>query len=322
MSATVNESRELLETRNLHGFLKLFAAESILLMAQDGAGYCTQKILPAILREMFTANRVAAESVVLLWRLIRSGQLLVVENDILQAINERIDSSIAELDGPGALPAAKLRTYAPELLEQEPSGPIRVASKPPSLAISMKRIVIGSSYKMGFMDMSDAFNFKKNLCASSQELEFLKAVRQFFPNLHAYPNLPLRNFINLESMGALADDSMRRFCWGSQVDVLLCTEDEDPVAGIELDSAHHDKTEAQDRDELKNKLFKLAGVPLVRIRPVDTSNARAEDFYDLLMAEAEALDALRPRRLRPRRNHDMLVPADVQVRKYQGATTS
>ena len=100
----------------------------------------------------------------------------------------------------------------------------------------MKRIVIGSSYKMGFMDMSDAFNFKKNLCASSQELEFLKAVRQFFPNLHAYPNLPLRNFINLESMGVLADDSMRRFCWGSQVDVLLCTEDEDPVAGIELDS--------------------------------------------------------------------------------------
>ena len=133
MSATVNELRELLDARNLHGFLKLFAAEGILLMAQDGAGYCTQKILPAILREMFTANRVAAESVVLLWRLMRSGQLLVVENDILQAINERIDPSIAELDGPGALPAAKLRMYAAELLEPEPSRPIRVASKPPSL---------------------------------------------------------------------------------------------------------------------------------------------------------------------------------------------
>lgn len=182
----------------------------------------------------------------------------------------------------------------------------------------MKRIVIASAYQMGRMDASDAFSFKKNLCASSQEGEFLRAVRQFFPSLRAYPNLPLRNFIDLDALGPLADESMRRYCWGSQVDVLLCTEDEDPVAGIELDSVHHDNEATQERDMLKNRLFKLAAIPLIRIRPANTANARAEDFYDLLMAEADSLDALRPRRLRPRRNHDMLVPAETYVRRFDG----
>lgn len=190
MRATVNDLRELLDARDLLGFLQLFSAEGTLLMAQSGASQCTQRQLPAILREMLTANRVTAEPLVLLWKLVRSGQLMVVENDILQAINERIDTAIAELDGPGAPPAAKLRIYASELPEQELSRPIREAPSPPSPVISMKRIIIGSSYKMGFMDMSDALNFKKNLCASSQELEFLRAVRQFFPNLRAYPHLP------------------------------------------------------------------------------------------------------------------------------------
>jgi hypothetical protein len=93
-----------------------------------------------------------------------------------------------------------------------------------------------------------------------------------------------------------------------------CTTDEDPVMGIELDSVHHDSDEVGERDGLKNLLFKLAGLPLVRIRAADTKAVRAEDFYDLLMAESNTLDTLRPRRLRPRRTHDFLVPAEVVSR--------
>ncbi|MBK8358716.1 MAG: hypothetical protein IPL15_06920 [Comamonadaceae bacterium] len=66
---------------------------------------------------------------------------------------------------------------------------------------------------------------------------------------------------------------------------------------------------------MKDELFALAAIPLLRVRADDTANVRAEDFYDLLVADSETLDRLRPRRLRPRRNHDMLVPAEVQVRR-------
>lgn len=71
---------------------------------------------------------------------------------------------------------------------------------------------------------------------------------------------------------------------------------------------------ATERDELKNLLFKFAGLPLVRIRADDEKAVRAEDFYDLLMAESTTLDALRPRRMRSRRTHDFLVPAESATR--------
>lgn len=317
MSSTVQDLRGLLEARDLPGFLKLYEAERIRFLGQPGLWQCTQRILPTILRELFSASRAPAECVVHLWRMVRSGHLLMVDTDVLEAINARIDQALTELEGPTAMPAQKLHTYEEAIAEPAPPPAVRSQAAEP--AVAMRRIVIGSAYAMGVVSMSDAFNFKKNLCASSQELEFLKAVRQFFPGFRAYPNLPLRNFIDLDALGTFADDEMRRFCWSSQVDVLLCTEDEDPVAGIELDSLHHDNGDAQERDALKNRLFQLAGVPLVRIRADDTSNVRAEDFYDLLVAEKDTLEALRPRRLRPRRNHDMLVPAEVQVRKYAGA---
>lgn len=59
---------------------------------------------------------------------------------------------------------------------------------------------------------------------------------------------------------------------------------------------------------------KLAGVPLIRVRAAGTQAFRAEDFCDLLLAESKTLDALRPRRLRPRRSHDFLVSAEVASR--------
>jgi len=90
--------------------------------------------------------------------------------------------------------------------------------------------------------------------------------------------------------------------------VLLCTADGDPVAGIELDSVHHDTDHATERDELKNLHFNLSA-PLIRIRAGDEKRVRAEDFYDLLMSESKTLDAIRPRRFRPRRTHDFLVTA-------------
>lgn len=314
MSATVAEMREFLENKDLLGFLRLYDLHGLFLMNQPGAGQCTQRLLPALCRELLARNLVRSEELILLWKLIRSGQLLVIDNDILHVVNERIDQALLDSNSSLPVPAPRLRLYA-----QEAPGPAtpRSAQVPQRLpeSLPMERVVISSTFTFGFYGISDAFNFKKNLCASSQEREFLKAVRQYFPSLRVYPNLPLRNFIDLDALDGLADEQMRRFCWSSQVDALLCTEDEDPIAGIELDSPYHDEAGARERDAMKGKLFAIAGVPLVRIRAGDTSNIRAEDFYDLLLAQSDTLAELRPRQLRPRRNHDMLVPAGTRVHR-------
>lgn len=176
----------------------------------------------------------------------------------------------------------------------------------------MQRVVVSSSFCIGPVRMTDSLSFKKNLCLSSQEREFLKAVRQYFPSFWAYPNVALRNFIDVDGFIGRLSDRHRTFSWSAQVDVLLCTDDEDPVAAFELDSVHHDNEDAAERDHLKDERLGLAGLPLIRIRPSDTRNVRAEDFFDLLCAQHQELDKLRPRRLRPRRVHDMLVPADAQ----------
>lgn len=274
----------------------------------------TQRVFPPLLRDAFKAKRLAASDIVLLWRLVRDSRLLLVENDLLVGINLRINDAIKVAEPGTKLPVQALATFDDLKSSDAPRRPgmpnstVDAGSVP---VTEVKRIAVGSTFSFGTWSAVDAFDFRKNVCASQQEYEFLRAVRQYFPSLQAYPNQPLRNFIDIEKLEGTVPLRARNYAWLAQVDVLLCTADEDPVMGIELDSVHHDSEEVAERDELKNLLFKLAGLPLVRIRAGDTKAVRAEDFYDLLMAESKTLDTLRPRRLRPRRTHDFLVPAEV-----------
>lgn len=268
----------------------------------------TQRVLPTQLREAFKAERLAPPTIVLLWQLVRESRLLLVEDDLMVAINLRIDEALKEVAPSGALPAPRLVTF--EELQESRECPPRRAAPARVAAVEMRRVAVVSAFTIGTWSAVDAFDFRKNACASQQEREFLKAVRQYFPSLRAYPNLPLRNFIDIDKLEGTVPLRTRGYAWSAQVDVLLCTVDEDPIAGFESDSVHHDTEDARERDELKNLLFKLAGLPLVRIRADDERAVRAEDFYDLLMAESKTLDVIRPRRMRPRRTHDMLVPAE------------
>lgn len=313
MSPAAETLRELLEAANVDGFLMAYAHYRTQHAGEPAVATLTQRVLPQLLREAFKYGRVTPKAVVTLWRMVRDNRLLVVENDILVAVNERIDAALAAVEPATTRPATPLVTFRDV---EEPTVrkrvPVKAGSSPlaPDRVVEVKRVAIVSTFSLGVWSASDAFDFRKNVCASQQEREFLLAVRQYFPSLMAYPNMPLRNFIDIEKLEDTVPMRARSFAWSAQADVLLCTADEDPVAGIELDSVHHDTEEAAERDELKNLLFRLAGIPLVRIRADDTKTVRAEDFYDLLMAESDALDTLRPRRLRPRRNHDFLVPAE------------
>lgn len=310
MTPAAENLRVLLEAHDLDGFLRAYEGYRQQHTVEPVVTALSQRVFPALLRSELEEDRLAASTLVHLYRLVRSGRLVLVEEDLLIGINLRIDDAMRQVDPAASTPAPPLLTgedvkeKAARWSPASAGGSLRLA------ATEMKRIAVVSTFTMGTWSAVDAFDFRRNLCASQQEREFLRAVRQFFPSLQAYPNVPLKNFIDVEKLGAMVPARVRQYAWLAQADVLLCTADEDPVAGIELDSVHHDTEEAAERDELKNMLFKLAGLPLVRIRANDEKAVRAEDFYDLLMAESTALDAIRPRRMRPRRTHDFLVPAE------------
>lgn len=306
MSPAAEKMREHLEARELTAFLQAYEQYRDTKAWEPALTALTQRVFPPLLREALGHDRLNASAIVRLYCLIRGGRLLLVENDLLTEINRRIDAAFAEAEPATSRPVPPLLTFD-EVAEK---GARRTISPPPLRATEVKRVAIVSAFSIETWSNVDAFDFRRNVCASQQEREFLRAVRQFFPSLRAYPNIPLRNFIDLGKLEALVPIRTHRYGWSAQVDILLCTDDEDPVAGIELDSVFHDSEEAIERDQLKNTLFKLSGLPMIRIRADDEKAVRAEDFYDLLVAEAEALDALRPRRMRPRRTHDFLVPAE------------
>lgn len=306
MSPAAEKMREHLEVRELAAFLQAYEQYRDAKAWEPALTALTQRVFPPLLREALKQDSLSASAIVRLYHLIRGGRLLLVENDLLTEINRRIDTAFAEAEPATSRPVPPLLTFD-EVAEKSTR---RTVSPPPLRATEVKRVAIVSAFSIETWSNVDAFDFRRNVCASQQEREFLRAVRQFFPSLRAYPNVPLRNFIDLGKLEALVPIRTHRYGWSAQVDILLCTDDEDPVAGIELDSVFHDSEEAIERDQLKNTLFKLAGLPMIRIRADDEKAVRAEDFYDLLVAEAEALEALRSRRMRPRRTHDFLVPAE------------
>ncbi|CAN7494085.1 DUF2726 domain-containing protein [Polaromonas sp. LjRoot131] len=306
-----------LEADDLEGFLAAYENYVLTVVFEPAAIPLTQVALPSALRRGFEKGSITALTLVTLWRLVLNGSLLLVEDDLRDMINQNIDGALKTLTTPTSDSPAKALPTIVETAQKLPDSVRRYRKPTPTPECSqIKRISIISTFSIRAWSASDALDFRRNLCLSNQEREFLRAIRQYFPSMQSYPNIPLRNFINLDEIGLSIPTSFREFAWQSQVDTLLCTCDEDPVAGFELDSSWHDNEGAARRDDIKNKLFQLAGLPLFRIRPADPHLVRAEDFYDLLNAEP-ALETIRPRRMRPRRSHDGLAPESAEtVRRW------
>lgn len=305
--------RRRLKADDLDGFLKAYEQYMLKVAYEPAAIPITQVDFPAALRRTLERGTVATETLVTLSRLVLHGHLLLIDDDLRELVNHHIAAAREHI----ARTTTNLRLeQLPIYVRPEKKSPdayrVNRGSMSTDGAFQMKRISITSRFSIRCWSASDAFDFRRNLCASNQEREFLRAIRQYFPSMQAYPNIPLHSFVNLDDLGPCIPISFREFALKSRVDILVCTCDEDPVAGFELDSSWHDNGDAARRDDIKNKLFQLAGLPLFRIRHIDPSAVRAEDFYDLLSAEPD-LATLRPRRLRPRRSHDGLVPENAET---------
>jgi hypothetical protein len=322
MSPAAENLRVLLENRDIDGYLHAYEvySEQAAFSFEPGVTALSQRVFPSVLRRAFLEDRVEPATVVRLYRMAATSRLVLVENDLILGINLRVNDAMRQVEPETPTPVRPLATVEevpPRDIRWSPADTARAYNV---AATEVKRVAVVSTFAFGTWSAVDAFDFRRNACASQQEREFLQAVRQFFPSLQAYPNVPVKNFIDIDRLESTLPERVRSAAHHAHVAVMLCTRDEDPVAGIELKMP--DGGGDAEQCNMKNLLFKLAGLPLIRIQAGDATAVRAEGFYDLLMAESKVLDTLRPRRLRPRRAHDFLVPAQTASRSNMAAASA
>lgn len=116
----------------------------------------------------------------------------------------------------------------------------------------------------------------KGLFASKLEYFIYKAVVCMFPNYLVIPNMSLNAIFKYDEMKAVLAAEDFKYYLNAQVDLCVVSVINNfPVIAFEVDSAFHDSPESLRRDERKNRVFALGGVPLVRLRP--TGRATQEE---------------------------------------------
>ena len=200
MTPAAENLRSLIESRDIDGFLVALDDYRQRNVIEPAVTALTQRVLPPMLRQAFQEERLQPATLVRLYRMVRSSRLLLVEDDLLVGINLRINDAVRQVEPETITPVTPLVT-------REDVRPKAVRWSPPDAAdgrsvaaTGVKRVVIVSAFSFGTWSAVDAFDFRRNACASQQEREFLRAVRQFFPSLQAYPNMPLKNFIDIDKL--------------------------------------------------------------------------------------------------------------------------
>lgn len=108
----------------------------------------------------------------------------------------------------------------------------------------------------------------KGLFASKLEYFIYKAVVCMFPNYLVIPNISLNAIFKYDEMKTVLAAEDFKYYLNAQVDLCVASVVNNyPVIAFEVDSAFHDSPESLRRDERKNRVFALGGVPLVRLRP-------------------------------------------------------
>lgn len=174
--------------------------------------------------------------------------------------------------------------------------------------IRTKRVVQVTDYQWGTYSVSDALGLRQSVFRSQQEKCFLRALSLRFPGLTALPNYPLDQIADLGKLQSVLDAETIKFGRRCRIDALLVIPDEgDPVAAFELDSSFHDSVEAKRRDQLKDRLLQVVGVPLFRLRAKESLTMDTDEWYTLLTEEIVDQVSCGDR-IRSRRIYSSLVP--------------
>lgn len=117
----------------------------------------------------------------------------------------------------------------------------------------------------------EIFPFKYKYILSNCEYRFYNTLK-IFTDSKGYlicPKVGLKDLFDVTIQGK---EYMKY--WGKiskkHIDFLICDDKLHPLCAIELDDSSHNKAEAKENDEFKNKLFAVANLPLYRIPTAKT----------------------------------------------------
>jgi very-short-patch-repair endonuclease len=104
---------------------------------------------------------------------------------------------------------------------------------------------------------------------SSHERKTLDILRMALPGYEVFPNMRLADVIK-------ADKYLFNQIKGFHLDFVICDQNSNIVAAVELDDPTHDNQKAQERDAKKDAWLRKADIKLIRIRnPDEANNIRA-----------------------------------------------
>lgn len=109
------------------------------------------------------------------------------------------------------------------------------------------------------------------LFKSKLESEFYQALKNVFPTYFIYPNVALSNIFNFDEIQCYLGAESKSYFFKAVVDFVVYdpVDNHNPKYFFEVDSAYHDSDKAKRNDALKDDIFSIANIGLIRIRPGD-----------------------------------------------------
>jgi hypothetical protein len=103
---------------------------------------------------------------------------------------------------------------------------------------------------------------------SQNEYKFYCEFVHLFPHHMVVPNMALQSVFRYEVMKGLLSSEDFRYYLMAQVDICIINlKDFRPRYAFEIDSVFHDSQEQMVRDDRKDRIFRVGGVPFIRMRP-------------------------------------------------------
>jgi hypothetical protein len=133
----------------------------------------------------------------------------------------------------------------------------------PLLERESKHAIIGRIVRtQGTSAVKQVFN-------SQREFSIYQVIVQLCPNHLVFPNSSLQSIMNYDRMKDLVDQADFGYYLRASVDLVVVSSTTYlPMLAFEVDSVWHDTEKQQERDDRKDGLFAVAGIPFMRLRPV------------------------------------------------------
>jgi len=109
---------------------------------------------------------------------------------------------------------------------------------------------------------------RTSLFKSEEERKLFLAMRQIFDTYFVYPNVAMSNVINIDMISNKLTQQEKTYFYKSVIDFVVFDQLKgyQPIYFIELDSVWHDLYKVEENDKMKDRIFSIAGLKLIRIR--------------------------------------------------------